>query len=125
MNIDESVKAEPVKGNMAMAIIAALAGLSSGGADRARSEAKEAARAAASGDFGLTVGEIRKIGERIPPDHSVVIVLFENLWERRFREITKRYGGDVIVQRSFVPEQIARVGKELARDDGKAPETRE
>jgi hypothetical protein len=103
------------------AIIAALAGLSSGGMDRARSEAKEAARAAASGDFGLTAGEIKKIGERIPPDHSVVIILFENLWERRFREITKKYGGDVIVQRAFVPEQIVNMGKELARDDGKAP----
>ena len=104
------------------AVVAAIAGLGAGGIDLARSKAEAAARAAASGDFGLGKDEIERIAEKIPPDHSLIIVLFENLWERRFREITRKYKGEVIVQRAYVPAQIARVGEELAKGGRKAAE---
>jgi predicted double-glycine peptidase len=103
------------------AIVAAIAGLGSGGGiEHARSKAEAAAKAAGSGDFGLAKDEIERIAGKIPPDHSLIIVLFENLWERRFREITKKYKGEVVEQRAFVPAQIARVGEELARGGRKA-----
>ena len=102
------------------AIVAAIAGLGAGGMDMARSKAVSAAKGAAAGDFGLAKDEMERIAGRIPPDHSLIIVLFENLWERRFREITKKYKGEVIEQRAYVPAQIARVGEELARRGGEA-----
>jgi len=101
------------------AIIAAIAGMGEGGRELARRKAGSAVEAAEAGDFGLAKEDIERIGGQIPPDHSLIIILFENLWERRFREITKNYGGEVIVQRAYLPEQIAKVGKELARGDGK------
>jgi len=104
------------------AIVAAIAGLGAGGGiDQASSKAETAAQAAASGDFGLAKEDLMRIAGRIPPDHSVIIVLFENLWERRFREITTKYGGEVIIQKAFEPERIARVGEELAKRGRKAP----
>ena len=100
------------------ALIAAIAGLGAGGVELAREKGEAAARAAASGDFGLSTGDIKRIGEKLPPAHSLLIVLFENLWERKFREITRKYGGEVIVQRAYVPEQIARAGRELVESAG-------
>ncbi|MDD1665812.1 MAG: C39 family peptidase [Methanomicrobiales archaeon] len=101
------------------AVIAAIAGLGAGGTEFARKKAESAVKAAEAGDFGLSPQEIQRIGEKIPPDHSVIIILFENLWERRFREITRKYKGELIVQKAFVPEQIVRMGKELAEGSRK------
>ena len=65
----------------------------------ARAKATSAVRAAAEGDFGLTVTEVERIAGKLPPDHSAVIVLFENLWERKFKEVARKYDGTVIDQR--------------------------
>jgi predicted double-glycine peptidase len=102
------------------AIIAALAGLGTRGRDEARQMAESAVQAAAAGDFGLSPRDLQRIGEKLPPDHSAIIILFENLWERRFREITRKYQGELIIQKAFVPEQIAKMGEELAKGGGKA-----
>jgi predicted double-glycine peptidase len=96
-------------------IMATIAGLGTGDRDYAMKQAESAAKAAEAGDFGLSPDEILKIGGKIPPDHGVVIFLFENLWERKFREVVKKYHGEVIEQRAYVPAQIAKVGEALAR----------
>jgi predicted double-glycine peptidase len=103
------------------AIVATLVGLRTRGHDDARRMAESAVQAAASGDFGLSPENLMRIGDLVPPDHSVILILFENLWERRFREAVKKYQGELIIQKAFVPEQIAKMGEEFAKGGGKAP----
>ncbi|MDD1647049.1 MAG: cysteine peptidase family C39 domain-containing protein [Methanomicrobiales archaeon] len=101
------------------AVVAALVGFRARGSDFDRKEAASGARAAETGDFGLSPQQLQKIGEQVPPDHSAVIILFENLWERRFKEIVGRYHGELIVQKAILPEDLAQLGKELARSGKK------
>jgi uncharacterized membrane protein len=51
-----------------------IAAESLGGLELALSKAQAAARAA-EGDFGLSAGDIHRIAERLPPDHSAIVVL--------------------------------------------------
>jgi len=96
-------------------VIGALAGLAGGGTEAARAVAASAARAAAEGDFGLSDKELHRIADKLPADHSAIIVLFENLWERKFREIAAKYAGTVINQRLIGSDQLARLGQELRK----------
>ncbi len=103
------------------ALLAAIASRSLGTPELARTKAESAIKAAAAGDLGLSAGDIQKIAEKLPPDHSAVIGLFENVWERRFREVAKRYGGGVIGQRLISPEALAKAAGELVASDSRAP----
>lgn len=96
-------------------VIAALAGLSGGDAETARTAAAAAAQAAAGGDFGLSTDELKRIADKLPPEHSAIIVLFENLWERKFREVAAKYAGTVINQRLIGADQLARLGDALRK----------
>ena len=73
----------------------------------ARSSAELAISAVAKGDFGLSVGHIRKIAQKLPPDHSAVAVLVENVWEKKFKKTAKKYEGTVIDQRLITAEALA------------------
>jgi uncharacterized protein len=97
------------------ALIAALTSRSIGDPASARSGAEAAAQAALAGDFGLSSGNIHEIAGSLPPDHSVMIVLFENLWERRFREVVGRYGGEVVNQRFASRETMIKAARELSQ----------
>ena len=97
------------------AVIAAITSRSIGKAELARSKAETAVRAAAEGDFGLSVGDIQKIAEKIPPEHSAIIILFENAWERKFKAIAKRHNGDVVNQRLIAPAALAKAAHELGQ----------
>jgi hypothetical protein len=104
------------------AVMAAITTRSLGGPELARSKAEAAARAAASGDFGLSAADIRRIAERLPPDHSAIIGLFENVWERRFKEVVGNHAGKVINERLVSPEALAKAAGELfATNRGIAP----
>jgi len=96
------------------ALVAAIAGLGAGGPDVARAKAESAAKAAAEGDFGLSATDIVRIAGKIPPDHSAVIVLFENLWERKFKAIARKYDGTVIDQRIIPSDTLLRLVQGLA-----------
>ena len=72
-----------------------------------------AIKEAAEGDFGLSAAEIRKLAEKLPPDHSMIIGLFENLWERKFKEVAGKYAGAVTDQRLISPEALARAASTL------------
>lgn len=78
------------------ALLAALAGLVVSAPDQVRGKAEFAANAAVNGDFGLSASDIHKIAERLPAGNSAVIVLFENLWERKFKQTAEKYRGTVI-----------------------------
>jgi len=95
------------------ALLAAIAGLARGGTEEAVTGAAMAAREAGA-DFGLSADELARIAEKIPPGHSAVIVLVENLWERQFREVVGRHGGSLISQRWYGPDSLARLGERLA-----------
>jgi predicted double-glycine peptidase len=89
------------------ALISALAGLSAAATEPAQANAESAAQAAREGDFGLSATDIQKITAKLPPDHSAVIVLFENVWEKTFKEIAKNYNGSVINQRIIPSDSLA------------------
>jgi len=97
------------------AVLAVIASRSMGGApELARSAAQAAISAAESGDFGLSASDIRQLARQLPADHTAVIVLFENVWERRFRQVVHKYGGELINQRFASPETLLRAASELA-----------
>ena len=89
------------------ALVAAITSRSVGRPELARSKAESAIKAAAKGDFGLSAGDIKKIAQKLPPDHSALIVLFENVWERKFKEAAKKYNGALINQRLISPSALA------------------
>ena len=72
-----------------------------------RADMERAMQSAAQGDFGVSAADIRAIATRLPPDHTAIVVLFENTWERRFREIVHAHGGEITNQRMMGPEEIS------------------
>ncbi len=95
------------------ALLAAIASRRVGVPESAAASAQAAARAAAAGDFGLSVEHIGAIAAKLPADHSLLIVLFENVWERRFREIVRAYGGELHNQIFMSPEELVKRAREL------------
>ena len=86
-------------------VLAVLADQSIGSPGAAGSRVETAIKAAAAGDFGLSAGDIREIARKLPPDHSAIIGVFENVWERQLKEVARKYAGAVINQR-LVPSQV-------------------
>jgi predicted double-glycine peptidase len=97
------------------AVIAAITSRSVDSAGSAGSKAEAAVRAAVEGDFGLSAGDIQKIAQKIPPEHSAIIILFENAWERKFKEIAKKHNGIVVNQRLITPAALAKAAHELGQ----------
>lgn len=95
------------------AVVAAVAQGSLDGAVRTRLKVARAIEAAARGDFGLGAAEIREIAEKLPPEHSALIVLFENVWERRLSEIAEKYDGAIINQRLVTSGAVAEAASTL------------
>jgi len=91
------------------ALIAALAGQSAAVSEAPQAKAESAAQAAREGDFGLSAADIQKIAGKLPPDHSAVIVLFENVWERTFKAVAGKYNGSVTHQRIIPSDSLARL----------------
>ncbi|MDD1612496.1 MAG: C39 family peptidase, partial [Methylococcaceae bacterium] len=91
------------------ALIATLAGQSAAVSEESQARAESAAQAAREGDFGLSPTDIQKIAGKLPPDHSAVIVLFENIWEKTFKETAKKYNGSVTQQRMIPSDSLARL----------------
>lgn len=89
------------------ALIAAIAGLSAAVSEGVHARAESAAQSAREGDFGLTVTDIQIIAGKLPPDHSAVIVLFENVWEKTFKEVAGKYKGSVINQKIIPSDSLA------------------
>ena len=96
------------------ALIAAMAAQAMGGsADEVRSSMQAAVRAGSTGDFGFSAKDLRWLAGRLSPGHSEIIVMFENVWERRFRETVRRYDGTLTDQRLMTAAAIARLGHDF------------
>ena len=81
-----------------------------------KSKIESAMKAAAAGDFGLSAADFREIADKLPPDHSAIIALFENVWEKRFKQAVKKHGGAVTSQQLISPEAAAKAASEIAAD---------
>jgi predicted double-glycine peptidase len=90
------------------AAMAAIADCSLGSPEQARASALAGAKSALEGDFGLPAEELRRIAQNLPPNHSAVIGIFENVWERKLRDVAKRHGGRVVNQQLMSSENIAK-----------------
>jgi predicted double-glycine peptidase len=95
------------------AIIAAMTSRSVGSPEQARASAEAGVAAAAEGDFGLSPGDLRKIADKLPAGHSAIILLFENVWERKLKDLAKQHGGSLMEQRLIAPSDLAKAAREL------------
>ena len=84
----------------------------------ARSGMESAINAVAEGDFGLSASQIRRIAQKLPPNHCAVAVLVENVWERRLRETAKKYRGAVTDQKLVTPEELTAQADRLMSASG-------
>jgi predicted double-glycine peptidase len=103
------------------ALLAVIADHSVGGTASARTRVEAAIKAAAEGDFGLSIDDIERIAVKLPPDHSAIVGLFENIWERRFKEVASKHAGAVINQRLVTPEALATAVSAFAGADRPVP----
>jgi predicted double-glycine peptidase len=100
------------------ALVAVIASSSITGFGSSLSRAQAAVKAATTGDFGLSADDIRRVAQNLLPNHSAIIGLFENVWERRFKEVAGKHGGGVIDQRLISPDALAKAAGQLIAAGG-------
>jgi hypothetical protein len=99
------------------AVLGALASRAvSAGRDGAKARAAAALEASAEGDFGLSADDMRGVAERVPAGHTAIVILFENMWERKLRDAVGSYGGSIVRQSLVTPEVLAETASKLAHD---------
>jgi predicted double-glycine peptidase len=98
------------------ALLAVMAGLRLGSPKTPKTRAEEAVKAVSRGDFGLSVGDIRKIGKELPAGRSVMILLLEHLWAKKLRDIVSRFGGVLVNQEIIKADTLAQLGTKLAEE---------
>jgi hypothetical protein len=96
-------------------LIAAITSHSLGAPELARSKAEAAMAAAAAGDFGLSANDMQALAQKLQPNESAIVILFENVWERRFKESAKARGGEVTNQRIISSRALAEAAVRLVR----------
>jgi len=74
---------------------------------------KDAAEAAAEGDFGLSADALRAVADRLQPNESALVVFFENLWERKFKDVATKYGGEIVNQQLITPRALTSAAQNL------------
>ena len=98
------------------ALVAAVTSKSIGSIGSRRSHIESAIKSATEGDFGLSACDIQRIARKLPPDHSAIIGLFENVWERKFKDVAKKHCGTVIDQRLISPQALAKAAGEFGAE---------
>jgi uncharacterized membrane protein len=97
------------------AVFSSITSRSLGAPELASSKAEAAVAAAAAGDFGLSANDMQALAQKLQPNESAIVILFENVWERRFKEAAKARGGDVLSQRLISSKALAEATGQLAR----------
>jgi hypothetical protein len=90
------------------AAMAAITEHSLGTPEKVGFSVRAAITMATGGDFGLPIDELKRIAENLPANHSAIIGILENAWERDFRDIAQRYGGRMINRQLMSPEEVAK-----------------
>ena len=106
------------------AVFAAIASRSVGRPQAIHSKMETAIDAAAKGDFGLSLADIKRIAKKLPRDHSAIIILFENTWERRLKQVAAKHGGAISGQRLITPEAMVATASKIAAGGKRAPARR-
>ncbi len=96
------------------ALLAVMAGLRLGSRESAKTRAEEAVKAVSRGDFGLSVEDIKRIGKELPRDSSAMILIFEHIWAKKFRDLLRSYGGALVNQEIIKADTLAQLGTKLA-----------
>lgn len=97
------------------AVISTVTSRSLGTPELAGSKADAAVVAAAAGDFGLSANDMHALAQKLQPNESAIVILFENVWERRFREAAQARGGEVLNQRLISSTALAEAAGRLVR----------
>ena len=97
------------------AVISMITSRSLGAPELARSKVEAAVVAAAAGDFGLSANDMQALAHKLQPNEFAIVILFENVWERRFREAAKARGGEVLNQRLISSKALADAAGRLLR----------
>jgi uncharacterized membrane protein len=96
------------------ALVGALLGLGMTNSDEgAQLGAKLGANAFAKRNFGLSQEDIQAIAQDIPPDRTLLLVLFEHRWAIPLKEAIMSANGEVFAQGIVRPEALIAVGAEL------------
>jgi uncharacterized protein len=96
------------------AVISTITSRSLGAPELAQSRAEAAVAAAAAGDFGLSANDMQALAQKLQPNESAIVILFENVWERRYREAAKARGGEIFNQRLVSSKALTEAAARLA-----------
>jgi uncharacterized membrane protein len=96
------------------ALVGALLGLGMTDSEEgAQLGAELGASAFAERNFGLSQQDIRAIAQDIPPDRTLLLVLFEHRWAIPLKEAILSADGEMFAQGIVRPESLIAVGAEL------------
>ncbi len=96
------------------ALVGALLGLGMTDSEEgAQLGAEMGASAFAERNFGLSQQDIQAIAQDIPPDRTLLLVLFEHRWAIPLKEAIMSADGEVFAQGIVRPETLVAVGAEL------------
>jgi len=97
------------------ALIAVLAARGAGEEETMRPHALAAVQAAAAGDFGLTAADMKRRAERLSPETSEIVLLIENVWERRLEAVAARHDGRIAEEKYLQRPRLNELGRELSK----------
>ena len=90
------------------AALAAITEYSLGTPERASIQCARCHHERQDGDFGLPADELKRIGEKLAPNHSAVIAISRMSGSKNLRDIAKRYSGRVINQQLMSSDDVAK-----------------
>jgi uncharacterized membrane protein len=94
------------------AVAGGLAGYLAGGEGVAVRAADETAQAIAGGAFGLGLGDLQTVKDRIGPGQAALLLLFEHTWAAALKGAVRGAGGVPLAQGFLTPEALVLVGAE-------------
>jgi predicted double-glycine peptidase len=98
------------------ALVAMMSGLRLGSHESVKGRAEDAVKASSRGDFGVSVEDIKKFGEKLPPGSSALVVLLEHLWATKLRAVLRSFGGTLVDEEVIKPDTLARLQANLAEE---------
>jgi uncharacterized membrane protein len=96
------------------AVVGGLLGLAAGGDRETMARgATMAAQAIEDNAFGLGIGDLQTVKDRIPPSSAALLLLIEHRWALELKGAVRDARGVPIVQGFLTPEALFMVGAEL------------
>jgi hypothetical protein len=95
------------------AVVGGLMGYIAGGEDVAVRAADETAQAIAGGAFGLGLGDLQNIKDKLGPGQAALLLLFEHTWATALKGAVRGAGGVPLLQGFLTPEALMLVGAEV------------